>query len=142
MSTPNLTYDKDVTGLLVIDPYNDFIAEGGKVWDRLKPIADANNCVGNMQQVLAAARDAGLRVFYALHRRYRPGDYETWTYIAPIQRGAWTRKTFEDGTWGRRDPPRIRASPRGGRRPRALVLERVRQHRSRPSSSRCTGSIA
>src|SRR5262244_2755187 len=24
-----------------------------------------------------------LRVFYALHHRYRPGDYETWKYIAP-----------------------------------------------------------
>ena len=26
----NPTYDKDITGLLVIDPYNDFISEGGK----------------------------------------------------------------------------------------------------------------
>jgi nicotinamidase-related amidase len=41
-----------------------------------------------------------LRVFYALHRRYRPGDYETWKYVAPVQRAAWTRKTFEYGTWG------------------------------------------
>jgi len=38
--------------------------------------------------------------FYALHRRYRPGDYETWKYIAPIQKAAWSRKTFEYGTWG------------------------------------------
>jgi ureidoacrylate peracid hydrolase len=37
---------------------------------------------------------------YALHRRYRPGDYETWKYIAPIQRRAWLGKVFEDGTWG------------------------------------------
>jgi len=29
-----LTYDKDITALLVIDPYNDFISEGGRVWDR------------------------------------------------------------------------------------------------------------
>src|SRR5262249_16052455 len=50
--------------------------------------------------VLAAARRAHLRVFYALHRRYRPGDYETWKYIAPIQKAAWQRKTFEYGTWG------------------------------------------
>jgi ureidoacrylate peracid hydrolase len=35
-----MTYHKDITGLLVIDPYNDFISEGGKVWDRLKGIAD------------------------------------------------------------------------------------------------------
>src|SRR5262245_63318785 len=53
-----------------------------------------------MLQVLNAARKAGLRVFYAPHRRYRPGDYETWQYIAPIQKAAWSRKVFENGTWG------------------------------------------
>jgi nicotinamidase-related amidase len=34
------------------------------------------------------------------HRRYRPGDYETWKYIAPIQKAAWAHKSFEYGTWG------------------------------------------
>jgi nicotinamidase-related amidase len=95
-----VTYEKEITALLVIDPYNDFISEGGKVWDRLKTVAEANDCVPHMLQVLNAARKAGLRVFYALHRRYRPGDYETWKYIAPIQKAAWLRKTFEYGTWG------------------------------------------
>jgi nicotinamidase-related amidase len=95
-----VTYGKEITALLVIDPYNDFISEGGKVWDRLKMVAEANDCVPHMLQVLNAARKADLRVFYALHRRYRPGDYETWKYIAPIQKAAWSRKTFEYGTWG------------------------------------------
>jgi ureidoacrylate peracid hydrolase len=95
-----VTYNQQLTALLVIDPYNDFISEGGKVWDRLKGVAEANNCVPNMLQVLNAARKAGLRVFYALHRRYRPGDYETWKYIAPIQEATWSHKTFENGTWG------------------------------------------
>ena len=95
-----VTYEKEITALLVIDPYNDFISEGGKVWDRLKGVAEANNCVPHMLQVLNAARQAELRVFYALHHRYRPGDYETWKYIAPIQKAAWSRKTFEYGTWG------------------------------------------
>jgi len=31
-----VTYNKQLTALLVIDPYNDFISEGGKLWDRLK----------------------------------------------------------------------------------------------------------
>jgi ureidoacrylate peracid hydrolase len=93
-------YRASQTGLIVIDPYNDFISEGGKVWDRLKGVADANGCVGHMSQVLQAARDAGIQVFYALHHRYRPGDYENWKYIAPIQKAAWSRKTFEDGSWG------------------------------------------
>jgi len=95
-----VTYDKDVTALLVIDPYNDFISEGGKIWHRLKAVAEANRCVPHMLDMLNAARKAELRVFYALHHRYRPGDYETWKYIAPIQKAAWSHKTFENGTWG------------------------------------------
>jgi ureidoacrylate peracid hydrolase len=93
-------YDNSLTGLLVIDPYNDFISEGGKVWDLLKGVADANGCIPHMSQVLEAARRADIRVFYALHHRYRPGDYESWKYIAPIQKAAWSRKTFEYGSWG------------------------------------------
>ncbi len=95
-----VTYHKEITALLVIDPYNDFISEGGKVWNRLKTVAEANHCVPNMARVLNAARKAGLRVFYALHHRYRPGDYETWKYIAPVQKAAWVHKSFEYGTWG------------------------------------------
>jgi len=95
-----LAYEKPLAALLVIDPYNDFISAGGKVWDRLKAVVEANSCVPHMLQVLDTARKAGLRVFYAPHRRYRPGDYETWKYIAPVQKAAWSRKTFEYGTWG------------------------------------------
>ena len=107
----NLNFEKEITALLVIDPYNDFISAGGKVWDRLKDVAEANNCVPHMLQVLNAARKAKLRVFYALHRRYRPGDYETWKYIAPIQKLAWQRKTFEYGTWGGEIRPEFEAKP-------------------------------
>jgi ureidoacrylate peracid hydrolase len=94
------TAENDMVALVIIDPYNDFISEGGKIWDRIRAVAEANGCVPNMLRVLNAARKAQLRVFYALHRRYRPGDYETWKYIAPIQKAAWSRKTFEAGTWG------------------------------------------
>jgi ureidoacrylate peracid hydrolase len=95
-----LTYDSDTAALLVIDPYNDFISEGGKLWDRVKAVAEANSCVPNMLQVLSTARKARIKIFYALHHRYRPGDYETWKYIAPVQKAAWEHKSFEDGTWG------------------------------------------
>jgi ureidoacrylate peracid hydrolase len=94
------TYEQELTALLVVDPYNDFISEGGKLWDRIRAVAEANDCVTHMLQVLNAARQAKLHVFYVPHRRYRPGDYETWKYIAPIQKAAWMRKSFEYGTWG------------------------------------------
>jgi len=96
----NVSYDRATTALLVVDPYNDFISEGGKIWPRIKAVAEANGCVPHMLEILNAARKAKLRVFYAMHRRYRPGDYETSQYIAPIQRAAWSHKSFEYGSWG------------------------------------------
>ena len=54
MNTP--TYDKGTTALLVVDPYNDFISEGGKIWPRIKAVAEANNCVPHMLQILNTAR--------------------------------------------------------------------------------------
>ena len=96
----NLNFDKETTALLVIDPYNDFISEGGKIWDRIKNVAEATNTVPHMSQLVTAARQAGLPVFYAMHHRYHPGDYESWKYIAPIQMAAMKSKAFESGTWG------------------------------------------
>ena len=96
----SLSYDTTVTALLVVDPYNDFISEGGKIWPRIKSVAEANNCILHMQELLQAARNAELRVFYAMHHRYRAGDYASWKYVAPVQRAAWRNKSFEYGTWG------------------------------------------
>src|SRR4029453_14357420 len=68
-----LKYQKEIVALLVIDPYNDLISEGGKFCPHLKTVAEENNCVPNMLRVLNAARGAKLRAFYPMHRRYRPG---------------------------------------------------------------------
>lgn len=134
-------YDREITALLVIDPYNDFISEGGKVWSRIRVVAEANNCVTHMLPVLNAAREAKFRVFYATHRRYRPGDYETWKYIAPVQKAAWTHKTFEYGTWGG-DASRVRAQAGRDRRLGALVLKRICEHRLRSSAQEARHTAA
>jgi hypothetical protein len=39
-----ITSDEEITALLLIDPYNDFISEGGKIWPRIRAVAEANNC--------------------------------------------------------------------------------------------------
>ena len=69
VNTP--TYDKSITALLVVDPYNDFISEGGKLWPRIKAVAEANNCVPHMLEVLNTARKAKLWVFFAIRVRSR-----------------------------------------------------------------------
>jgi ureidoacrylate peracid hydrolase len=58
-----------------------------------------------------AARMTGLRVVYAMHHRYRPGDYETWKYVAPIQKATWSHKFFENGTWGGEFRPEFEPRP-------------------------------
>jgi nicotinamidase-related amidase len=98
--TSALSHDQGITGLVVVDPYNDFISEGGKLWPRIREVAESVGCVPNMRRVLEAARRAGLRVFFAPHHRWRQGDYETWKYWAPTQRSAAKNRYFEDGTWG------------------------------------------
>lgn len=62
-----VTYNRQLIALCTIDPYDDFISEGGKVWDRFKGGAEANNCVLHMRRVPEAARKTHIGVFYALH---------------------------------------------------------------------------
>ena len=33
-----VTYDTQLAALLVVDPYNDFISEGGKIWPPIKAV--------------------------------------------------------------------------------------------------------
>jgi nicotinamidase-related amidase len=97
---PTPSYDRATTGLVIVDPYNDFISPRGKIWGRIQAVAEANECVPHMLQILMEARKAKLPVFYALHRRYRLGDYDDWKYVAPIQKRARDSRSFEYGAWG------------------------------------------
>jgi nicotinamidase-related amidase len=67
--------------------------------------------------------EGGASRFYALHRRYRPGGYETWKYIAPVQKAAWSHKTFEYGTWGGEIRREFEPQPGEIVAPRALGLQ-------------------
>jgi ureidoacrylate peracid hydrolase len=68
-------YDATRTALLVVDPYNDFISEGGKLYQLSRETITSQDCVTHMREVLAAARAGRLLVCYAPHHRWRPGDY-------------------------------------------------------------------
>ena len=78
-SKAELTYEPELTGLLIVDPYNDFLSEGGKLYELSRSTLEANNVVEHMRQVLAAARAAGVQVFIAPHHRWRESDpYSHW----------------------------------------------------------------
>ncbi len=94
------TYDKTTTALLIIDPYNDFLSEGGKIWSRVKDVAIEVGLLDNLRAVSGAVRGAGIQVFIVPHRRWEPGDYETWHHPSPTQRAIMHRHSFARGEWG------------------------------------------
>jgi len=35
-----MNYDPSTTAILLVDPYNDFLSEAGKLWPRVKAVAE------------------------------------------------------------------------------------------------------
>jgi nicotinamidase-related amidase len=97
---PNLTYDTGRTGLLLVDPYNDFLSDGGKLFPMLRDVATEVCLLDNLRAAVDTARKADVQVFYVPHRRWQPGDYENWDHPNPTQRLVQKRQTFAKGTWG------------------------------------------
>jgi nicotinamidase-related amidase len=98
MSNP--VYDTQRTGLLLVDPYNDFLSDGGKLFPMLRDIAADVRLLDNLRATVDTARKADIQVFYVPHRRWQPGDYDNWDHPNPTQRLVQQRQTFAKGTWG------------------------------------------
>jgi nicotinamidase-related amidase len=96
----NLEYKISSTGLLFVDPYNDFLSENGKIWPRIKAVAEEVCLIDNLKSVDRAVRSAGMRVFIVPHRRWEPGDYECWCHPNPTQLTIMKRHSFARGEWG------------------------------------------
>jgi ureidoacrylate peracid hydrolase len=107
-----LTYEPELTGLVIVDPYNDFLAEGGKLYELSRTTLEANNVVENMRQLLAAARARGVQVFIAPHHRWREEDQHShWKTMPPVQTAATKGRAFADGTWGGSFHPDFQPQP-------------------------------
>ena len=87
----NAAYSRERTALLFVDPYNDFLSEGGKIYPRIKPVADEVGLLDNLRRLDRAVREAGIQVVIVPHRRWEPGDYEAWDHPNPTQRSIMDR---------------------------------------------------
>ena len=93
-------YTKERTALLFVDPYNDFLSDGGKLWPLVQGVAREVGLLDNLRTITAAIRKAGIRIFIVPHHRWEPGDYESWDHPSPDQIASGKRQTFAKGTWG------------------------------------------
>ena len=55
-------YAADRTALLIVDPYNDFMSEGGKFYEATKETAEAVGLYDNMRKLIPAIRAARIQV--------------------------------------------------------------------------------
>ena len=53
-----LHYEPSRTALLLVDPYNDFLSEGGKIWPMVKGVAGEVGLLDHLRAIVAGARSA------------------------------------------------------------------------------------
>ena len=93
-------YISEKTGLLLVDPYNDFLSTKGKFWPRTREVAEKVNLLTNLKSIVDAARQSGVRIFVVPHRRWEPGDYTHWKHATARQLATAKDQIFARGTWG------------------------------------------
>ncbi len=98
MSNP--VYPLDRTAYLLVDPYNDFLSEGGKVFPLLKPMAEQNGLLDNLRKLDHAVRSLRIPVVIVPHHRWEKGDYENWDHPTPTQCKIMHMHHFARGEWG------------------------------------------
>jgi nicotinamidase-related amidase len=91
---------RENTALVLVDPYNDFLAEDGKIYPRLKEVAESVGLHGHIRELLAVVRAAGIQVVIAPHRRYHPGDFEGWLRPGRPAKSVRDGKMYQTGTKG------------------------------------------
>ena len=93
-----MAVDKSRTALVIVDPQNDFLSEGGVVWDMVGDGVVKNDVVNKLKNLIAKAKGAGIPVFYSPH--YYDKEYKDWKNINFIDNVMFERKMFTRGEWG------------------------------------------
>jgi nicotinamidase-related amidase len=93
-------FSADRTGLLLVDTFNDFLSQGGKLWSRIQPAAVEVDLLDHLRALLSAVRRAGASVIHVPHRRWREGDFDRWKHPTPWQLQIDREALFAFGTWG------------------------------------------
>jgi ureidoacrylate peracid hydrolase len=95
------SFDPARTALLVIDPVNDFLSEGGAAWDLTKTVVTKHDVVAHLRQAIGAARDHGVPVLFA-PMAFTAEDYDDQQLQrrSGVNRLMFERKMFLAGSWG------------------------------------------
>lgn len=96
-----ITFPVDKTALLVIDPVNDFLSEGGAAYELTKNTLKLHNMVDHLRKTIEGARAKGIPVLFG-PMAYTEDDYadEKLQKRSGINRMMFETKMFLAGSWG------------------------------------------
>jgi nicotinamidase-related amidase len=95
-----ITYPTSKTALIIVDPFNDFLSPGGKLWENTMETVVGINLIENLKSLIEESRRAGIQVIYAPHHHCTKEDYMNWRVLAPSHAGSKKLMLFEKGSWG------------------------------------------
>ncbi len=89
------------TAVLIIDPVNDFLSEGGAAWDLTKTTVEHNDVVRHLRELIDGAHARGIPVLFG-PMAYTEEDYTQHALHkqSGINRIMYERKMFLAGSWG------------------------------------------
>jgi ureidoacrylate peracid hydrolase len=106
-----MTHDADVvrargsfhpgrTALLVIDPVNDFLSEGGAAWETTKSTVKKNDVVAQLKRLVEGARQAGVPVLFGPMAYTEQGYADAGLHRrSGVKRLMFETKMFLAGSW-------------------------------------------
>ncbi len=98
----DLSFPSGKTALLIIDPVNDFLSEGGAAWDLTKNTVETlHDVIPNLKRAIDGARAEGIKVLFG-PMAYTEEDYAEHKLQkrSGINMIMYERKMFLAGSWG------------------------------------------
>lgn len=94
-------YPRAATAILIIDPVNDFLSEGGAAWEMTKHTVEHNDVVEHLRQLIDSAHERGIPLLFG-PMAYTEEDYAEHQLQkrSGINRIMYENKMFLAGTWG------------------------------------------
>jgi nicotinamidase-related amidase len=88
------------TAVVLIDPYNDFLHPDGKLYPSVSESLEVTNSIEHLKELVKAARDTSIPIYYGLHQQFKDGNYAGWQHMNEPQTRTRNGKVFEEGSFG------------------------------------------
>jgi nicotinamidase-related amidase len=102
------------TAVVLIDPYNDFLHQDGKLYPFVSESLKETETVKHIQELIDIARSLHIPIYYGLHQQYEDGVYDGWHHITASQLRNQKLRAYEKGSWGAEIYKGMEPDPKNG----------------------------